>query len=149
MTDINKGHSEQKPRSTSNTTRGRLFIVSGPSGSGKTTLCRAVLKKFPGMLYSVSFTTRKPRQGEENGVDYHFIKTKDFKDKIESGKWAEWAEVHGNYYGTSAQFIDKELESEREAQESRGNEPGWQVGPRREGGTRGRPWPRRRSHRAG
>lgn len=114
MTDIKKGHSEQKPRSAGNTTRGRLFIVSGPSGSGKTTLCRAVLKKFPGMLYSVSFTTRKPRQGEENGVDYHFIKTKDFKDKIESGKWAEWAEVHGNYYGTNAQFIDNALESERD-----------------------------------
>jgi guanylate kinase len=111
MNDINNSQSDQKPGLLSITGKGRLFIISGPSGSGKTTLCKAVLKKIPDMLYSVSFTTRKPRNGEENGVDYHFITTKDFKDKIKSGKWAEWAEVHGNYYGTSAQFLDKTLDS--------------------------------------
>jgi len=103
-----------KSGSVINDGRGRLFIVSGPSGTGKTTLCSAVLNRFPDMLYSVSYTTRKPRNGEQSGIDYHFIKKKDFKDKIEDGKWAEWAEVHGNYYGTSAELLDKELGSGRD-----------------------------------
>jgi len=103
-----------KSGSVINDGRGRLFIVSGPSGTGKTTLCSAVLNRFPDMLYSVSYTTRKPRNGEQSGIDYHFIKKKDFKDKIEDGKWAEWAEVHGNYYGTSAELLDKELDSGRD-----------------------------------
>ena len=94
--------------------KGRLFIVSGPSGTGKTTLCSAVLSRFPDMLYSVSHTTRKPRTGEQNGIDYYFIKKEEFKDKIEHGKWAEWAEVHGNYYGTSAELLDQELDSGRD-----------------------------------
>ena len=100
-----------KPGSVINGGRGRLFIISAPSGTGKTTLCSAVLEHFPEMLYSVSYTTRKPRNGEQNGIDYHFIKKKDFKDKIEDGKWAEWAEVHGSYYGTSAEMLDKGLDS--------------------------------------
>jgi guanylate kinase len=103
-----------KPGSVVNDGRGRLFIVSGPSGTGKTTLCGAVLNRFPDMLYSVSYTTRKPRDGEQSGIDYHFIKKKDFKDKIEDGEWAEWAEVHGNYYGTSARLLDKGLHSGRD-----------------------------------
>ena len=103
-----------KSGSVINDGRGRLFIVSGPSGTGKTTLCSAVLNRFPDMLYSVSYTTRKPRNGEQSGIDYYFIKKKDFKDKIEDGKWAEWAEVHGNYYGTSAEMLDKELDSGRD-----------------------------------
>ncbi|MBW2590512.1 MAG: guanylate kinase [Deltaproteobacteria bacterium] len=100
-----------KQASVINDGRGRLFIISAPSGTGKTTLCSAVLEHFTEMLYSVSYTTRKPRNGEQNGIDYHFIKKKDFKDKIEDGKWAEWAEVHGNYYGTSAELLDKGLDS--------------------------------------
>ena len=103
-----------KPGSVINDGRGRLFIISAPSGTGKTTLCSAVLNRFPNMLYSVSYTTRKPRNGEQSGIDYHFIKKKDFKDKIEDGKWAEWAEVHGNYYGTSAELLDKGLDSGRD-----------------------------------
>ena len=103
-----------KQASVINDGRGRLFIISAPSGSGKTTLCNAVLNRFPDMLYSVSYTTRKPRNGEQSGIDYHFIKKKDFKDKIENGKWAEWAEVHGNYYGTSAELLDKGLDSGRD-----------------------------------
>jgi len=103
-----------KPGSVINNGRGRLFIISAPSGTGKTTLCSAVLNRFPNMLYSVSYTTRKPRNGEQSGIDYHFIKKKDFKDKIEDGKWAEWAEVHGNYYGTSAELLDKGLDSGRD-----------------------------------
>lgn len=88
---------------------GRLFILSAPSGAGKTTLCRALMKHFNDMLYSVSNTTRAPRKGETDGIDYHFISREDFTAGIKEGKWAEWAEVHGNYYGTSADFLDMEL----------------------------------------
>ena len=91
--------------------RGHLFIISAPSGAGKTTLARAVLKQFTDMLYSISYTTRKPRAEERNGVDYHFISKQDFKKGIKKGRWAEWAEVYGNYYGTSAEFIEKSLSS--------------------------------------
>jgi guanylate kinase len=91
--------------------KGNLFIVTAPSGAGKTTLCRAVLDRIPDMLYSVSYTTRKPRKGERNGIDYYFITEDDFKNRIKNGKWAEWAEVYGNYYGTSSEFIDKGLAS--------------------------------------
>jgi len=89
--------------------KGRLFILSAPSGAGKTTLCRALMEHFRDMRYSVSYTTREPRKDEINGNDYHFISKEDFSRKIKEGKWAEWAEVHGNFYGTSAEFLDKEL----------------------------------------
>jgi guanylate kinase len=88
---------------------GRLFIVSAPSGAGKTTLCREVLKRIPDLLYSVSTTTRAPRLGEVGGADYHFITKDQFLQKIAENRWAEWAEVHGNYYGTSADFITEGL----------------------------------------
>ena len=94
-----------------NRTLGSLVIISGPSGVGKTTLYKALLERFPDMLYSVSYTTRRPRPGEENDVDYHFITEVDFKKDIETGRWAEWAEVHGHYYGTSAGFLNKGLTS--------------------------------------
>ena len=88
---------------------GLLFILSAPSGAGKSTLCRVVLDRFPDMLYSISYTTRPPREGEQNGVDYHFIAKDEFKTGIERGRWAEWAEVHDNYYGTSAEFLERGL----------------------------------------
>ena len=88
---------------------GHLFIISAPSGAGKSTLCRAILDHFPDILYSISYTTRSPRKGEQNGVDYFFITKDDFEDGIARHRWAEWAEVHGNYYGTSADFIDEKL----------------------------------------
>ncbi|MBW1748242.1 MAG: guanylate kinase [Deltaproteobacteria bacterium] len=94
--------------------RGRLFIISAPSGAGKTTLCRATLKRLKDMLYSVSYTTRSPRKGEQDGVDYHFISKEGFRADIKTGRWSEWAEVHGNYYGTSAEFIEKGLSSGRD-----------------------------------
>ena len=96
---------EMKPK------RGHLFIISAPSGAGKTTLAKAVLQQFTDMLYSISYTTRKPRAEERDGVDYHFISKQDFKKGINKGRWAEWAEVYGNYYGTSAEFIEKSLSS--------------------------------------
>ena len=91
--------------------RGHLFIISAPSGAGKTTLVKAVLKRFTDMLYSISYTTRPPRDGERDGVDYHFVSKQDFKEGIIQSRWAEWAEVYGNYYGTSAEFIEKSLSS--------------------------------------
>jgi guanylate kinase len=94
-----------------NIKQGCLFIISAPSGGGKTTLSKALVDRFKDILYSVSYTTRPPRKGERNGVDYYFILKKDFKKRIESGHWAEWAEVHGNYYGTSAVFLEKGLAS--------------------------------------
>ncbi|MBT8372772.1 MAG: guanylate kinase [Desulfobacterales bacterium] len=92
---------------------GRLFIISAPSGAGKSTLCRAVLNRYPDLLYSISYTTRPPRHSEQNGVDYHFISKVEFEKKIASRQWAEWADVHGNYYGTSAEFIDAGLSAGR------------------------------------
>jgi guanylate kinase len=73
-----------------------------------------VRKRFADMLYSVSYTTRKLRDGEQEGVDYHFINKNDFENGIAAGKWAEWALVHGNYYGTSADFLDKGLSDGRD-----------------------------------
>jgi guanylate kinase len=90
-------------------TTGRLFIISAPSGAGKSTLCRVVRQRLPDLRYSVSYTTRNPRGEEKNGIDYHFISPAAFRKGINAGKWAEWAEVHGNYYGTSAEFIDRTL----------------------------------------
>lgn len=88
---------------------GRLFIISAPSGAGKSTLCRAVRQRLPDLCYSVSHTTRRPRGGEKNGVDYYFISQTAFRKGINTDKWAEWAKVHGNYYGTSAEYIDRAL----------------------------------------
>jgi len=91
--------------------KGILFIVSAPSGAGKTTLCRALRRHFTDLRYSISHTTRAPRPGEEDGVDYFFIGPDEFKTAIQTGAWAEWAEVHGNYYGTSAAFLESGLAS--------------------------------------
>ena len=88
---------------------GHLFIISAPSGAGKTTIAKAVLQKFKDMCYSISYTTRKPRAEERDGVDYHFVSKQDFKNGIKKARWAEWAEVYGNYYGTSAEFIEEKL----------------------------------------
>lgn len=88
---------------------GRLFVLSAPSGAGKTTLCRAVLDRFADMSYSVSYTTRKPRPGEKEGVDYHFIDKKAFQQGLVDNLWAEWAKVHDFFYGTSAIFLENEM----------------------------------------
>ncbi len=87
--------------------KGRIFIVSAPSGAGKTTLCRRLRDRFPDLRYSVSHTTRPPRPGETDGVDYYFISKEEFLAGVDSGRWAEWAVVHGNYYGTSVNFLTR------------------------------------------
>jgi guanylate kinase len=94
--------------------RGLLFILSAPSGAGKTTLCRAIRDRFADIRYSISHTTRRPRPGEIDGCDYVFISESEFKDGIARGRWVEWAQVHGNYYGTSADFLNRELAAGRD-----------------------------------
>jgi len=89
--------------------KGRLFIISAPSGAGKSTLCKKLRKHYPDIQYSVSYTTRKPRCSECNGIDYNFISNEEFKKGILSNQWAEWACVHDNYYGTSKELIDSYL----------------------------------------
>lgn len=85
----------------------RPVVISGPSGTGKSTLLKKLLKEFPDKFgFSVSNTTRKPREGETNGVDYHFTTVDDFKAMIEDNKFIEWAQFSGNYYGTSIKAVD-------------------------------------------
>ncbi len=87
---------------------GNLFIISAPSGAGKSTLINALLKQDADMQLSVSHTTRSPRPGETNGVQYHFTDVSSFKQLIAEDQFIEWAEVFGNYYGTSkAALADK------------------------------------------
>jgi guanylate kinase len=86
--------------------RGDLFVISAPSGAGKSTVCRRVLKEMDGIAFSISHTTRSPRQGEINGVDYHFVSRKRFKEMINSNAFIEWAQVHGNLYGTSYAAVE-------------------------------------------
>jgi len=92
---------------------GCLFIVSAPSGTGKSTLCQAARERFPDLVYSISFTTRSPRAGEKDGVDYFFISPSEFEARIGRGDWVEWAKVHGHYYGTSADFLNQQLSAGR------------------------------------
>ena len=94
--------------------KGHLFVVSAPSGTGKTTLCRALREAYSDILYSISHTTRKPRPGEKDGIDYHFIDKQDFLKMRENGCWAEWAEVHGHCYGTSVKNLDQALSGGRD-----------------------------------
>lgn len=89
--------------------RGSLFVVSAPSGAGKSTLCNRLTKEVEGVIFSVSYTTRSPRQGEEDGVHYHFVTEAVFRDMIEGGEFLEWAEVHGNLYGTSIRWVEEKL----------------------------------------
>jgi len=93
---------------------GHLFIVSAPSGAGKTTLCKALSEHFPDMQFSISYTSRPPRGEEKNGDDYYFVTKEEFIQGIERGEWAEWAEVHENFYATSAEFLDRTLASGRD-----------------------------------
>ena len=80
---------------------GVLYVISAPSGAGKTTLCKEVIDIFPNLRHSVSYTTRPPRTGEVHGRDYFFVGKDEFDRMVEAGEFAEWAEVHGNLYGTS------------------------------------------------
>ncbi len=84
---------------------GILFVLSAPSGAGKTSLCRELIDSLSDLRQSISFTTREKRSGEQEGVDYYFIEPELFQRKIAAKELAEWAEVHGNLYGTSLQTL--------------------------------------------
>jgi len=84
-----------------------LLILSSPSGAGKTTLTRKLQESFRDLRFSVSHTTRKPRKNEVDGRDYHFVDRAGFEHLVEAGAFCEWAEVHGNLYGTSIAEIEK------------------------------------------
>jgi guanylate kinase len=84
-----------------------LIILSSPSGAGKTTLTRMLLSQCPELRFSVSHTTRSPRSNEVDGKDYHFVDRDQFVDLVRQGAFLEWAEVHGNLYGTAAEEISR------------------------------------------
>lgn len=93
---------------------GQLFIVSAPSGAGKTTLVRKLLERDREIELSISFTTRAPRPGEQNGRDYHFVLREEFEVMRERGDFLEWAEVHGNFYATSRVWLEAEMKQGRD-----------------------------------
>lgn len=88
---------------------GSLFVVSAPSGAGKTTLVKLLMQRDAAIHPSISFTTRAPRAGEVDGREYHFIDMDRFTAMRAAGDFVEWAEVHGNFYGTSQRWLDERL----------------------------------------
>jgi len=88
---------------------GNLFVVAAPSGAGKSSLVKALLTREPGLAVSVSHTTRAPRGAEIDGREYHFVSEATFRDMVMHGAFFEWAEVHGNLYGTSRPAIEQRL----------------------------------------
>ncbi|MBA4494192.1 guanylate kinase [Paenactinomyces guangxiensis] len=90
---------------------GLLIVISGPSGVGKGTICSALRQRLPELTYSVSATTRAPREGEKEGVNYFFKTVPEFKKMIEHDELIEWAQYVGNYYGTPRRFVEETLKS--------------------------------------
>ena len=88
-------------------TRPKVFVVSAPSGAGKTTIIHQAIARNPNIFLSVSHTSRVPRKSEREGLDYYFVSAEVFRQKISRNEFLEWAEVHGNYYGTSLAEIKK------------------------------------------
>jgi guanylate kinase len=97
------GEAQQTPR------RGHVFVIAAPSGTGKTTICRRILELDPGLRLSISHTTRKPRDGEQDGVHYHFVSESSFRELVEQDRFLEHAEYGGNIYGTSWDAIEAPL----------------------------------------
>ncbi len=87
--------------------RGLLLVLSAPSGTGKTTLARRFVQAHPEAAFSISMTTREPRGAERDGVDYHFVDALTFQRMIERDELVEWAEVHGNFYGSPRSAVDR------------------------------------------
>lgn len=90
--------------------KGILFVLSGPSGVGKGTVRKALFEQSNNLHYSISMTTRQPRQGEQDGIDYFYKSKEEFEQLIEAGKMLEWAEFVGNYYGTPKDYVQKTLD---------------------------------------
>ena len=91
------------------TEKAHLFIVTAPSGTGKTTLLKRLITETPNLNFSISHTTRPPREGETHGVDYFFTSVEEFHTLKDRGGFLEWAEVHGNFYGTSYAAVEEKL----------------------------------------
>ena len=94
--------------------KGLILVISAPSGAGKTTLCKRLLQASSSFISSVSFTTRRPRRNEIEGVDYYFVSQKEFQKMIEKRRFIEWTEVHGRLYGTSANLLDQAIKEEKD-----------------------------------
>src|ERR1700741_3857518 len=90
---------------------GNLFVVAAPSGAGKSSLVKSLLELDSHLVVSISHTTRKPRGQEQDGREYHFIEEPQFRGMVESGEFLEWAEVHGNLYGTSRREVQTRVTS--------------------------------------
>lgn len=108
-TTSSPAQASDQPRSSMDR-RGILFIISAPSGTGKTTLCKQLAANLPGLWHSISYTTRKPRPGEEHGREYYFIGEQPFRDMIERNEFVEWAHVYGHLYGTPRKSLDEKIE---------------------------------------
>ncbi len=93
--------------------RGRLIVLSAPSGSGKTTIAKAIMQKWPSIIFSVSATTRKQRTGEQHAKDYFFLSREEFERRIKAGELVEWEEIYGDLYGTLKSEVDRALTSGR------------------------------------
>ncbi|PCI28090.1 MAG: guanylate kinase [SAR324 cluster bacterium] len=89
----------------------KLIVISAPSGTGKTSIFKSAQKIFPNLTLSVSYTTRNPREGEKQGVDYFFVSPEEFQQRIKDQDFLEWAEVYGNFYGSSKEFIKSSQKS--------------------------------------
>ena len=94
-----------------NTKKGKIFVVAAPSGAGKTTIVKNILSNLPELALSISATTRKKREHEINGVDYHFISEEEFLKKIEENGFVEWEKFYDYYYGTPKGFIEGKIKS--------------------------------------
>jgi guanylate kinase len=94
-----------RPDSVAGASQGSVLVISAPSGAGKTTLCKRLLEDDPGVDFSVSFTTRPPRAGEQDGVDYVFVDREEFERRRDRGEFVEWAVVGGHLYGTSVEAV--------------------------------------------
>ena len=108
-TTSSKAPASSQPRSSTDR-RGILFIISAPSGTGKTTLCKQLTTNLPGLWHSVSYTTRKPRPGEEHGREYYFIEEQTFQEMAARNEFVEWAHVYGQLYGTPWKSLTEKID---------------------------------------
>jgi len=91
--------------------KAKLFVISAPSGAGKSTVIDSLMKEMPGLKKLISYTTREPRPGEKNGLDYNFVNIAEFEKMKNEGKFLEWATVYGNFYGTSLELVKTAISS--------------------------------------
>lgn len=103
----------EKDSASTSKNPGKIIIFSAASGAGKTTILDHLKSVMPDLVYSISATTRPPRGQEKDGVHYFFMSVDEFKRKIDADEFAEWAEVHGNYYGTPKSFVNRTIQSGR------------------------------------